>query len=214
MAVSDFARPYPVQFRGSRFARWLLAAAGWQVKFDGFPASQGVLAVYPHTSNWDFVVAILAKWSLGVPVRFWGKDRLFRFPLFGRWLRWLGGIPVDRSSSHGLVGHTVEEFRVARREGRFCWLAVAPEGTRRAVAGWRLGFYQTALLADVPLGLVRLDFGRREVTVQDFIRVCGDKELDFARMAAVFEGVQGQHPALAAPVRPRPAVKEIPSIHE
>jgi 1-acyl-sn-glycerol-3-phosphate acyltransferase len=202
MAVSDFPRPYPVQFRGSPVARWLLSAAGWRVHFAGLPALQGVIVVYPHTSNWDFVVMILAKWSLGIPVRFWGKDRLFLIPLFGRWLRWLGGVPVDRTAARGIVGQTVDEMAVASREARYFWLALAPEGTRKAVAGWRTGFYQTTLQAGVPLGLVGLDYARREITAQDFIRLSGNEAADFARIATVFGGVRGLRPDQAAPIRP------------
>ena len=70
-----------VQLHGSRVARALLQLAGWRVVFDGLPARQGVLIVYPHTSNWDFVVGVLAKWCVGIPVTFWGKDSLFRLAL-------------------------------------------------------------------------------------------------------------------------------------
>ena len=100
----------PVQLRGSVLARALLRLAGWRVRFDGLPASQGVAIVYPHTSNWDFPLGILAKWSIGIPVSFWGKDALCKLPLFGRWLRWLGGVPVDRSSHHGIVGAMAESM--------------------------------------------------------------------------------------------------------
>lgn len=73
----------------------MLARLGWQVRFDGFPHPQGVAIVYPHTSNWDFVVLLLAKWAIGMPASFWGKDTLFRVPLLGAWMRWLGGIPLS-----------------------------------------------------------------------------------------------------------------------
>ena len=61
--------PHPVQLRGSPLARWVLALFGWRVRFDGLPALQGVFAVYPHTSNWDFIVAILAKWAVGLNLK-------------------------------------------------------------------------------------------------------------------------------------------------
>lgn len=198
---NDFALPYSVQFRGHALARGLLRLAGWRVDFAGLPALHGVLVVYPHTSNWDFTVMVLAKWALGVPVRFWGKDRLFAIPLFGRWLRWLGGIPVQRTAPSGVVAQAVDAFRAHRVAGRYFWLGLAPEGTRKAIAGWRSGFYQTAVQAGVPLGLIRLDYGRREVTVRHFMRLTGDEALDFARIAAVYAGVQGCIPANAAPVR-------------
>ncbi|HRI17919.1 MAG TPA: 1-acyl-sn-glycerol-3-phosphate acyltransferase, partial [Burkholderiaceae bacterium] len=123
----------PVQLHGSRLARALLRLAGWRVLFDGLPAAQGVAIVYPHTSNWDFVVGLLAKWSIGIPVNFWGKDSLFRIPLFGRWVRWVGGVPVDRTHASGVVGSMAASLREAREQGRFQWLALAPEGTRRYV---------------------------------------------------------------------------------
>jgi 1-acyl-sn-glycerol-3-phosphate acyltransferase len=194
----------PVQLRGSVLARALLALAGWRVRFDGLPAAQGVAIVYPHTSNWDFPLGILAKWSIGIPVSFWGKDALFRLPLFGRWLRWLGGVPVDRSSRHGIVGAMAESMKAARAEGRFLWLALAPEGTRRHVEGWRSGFYHLALAAQVPLGLVRFDYARREVEFRRFLQLSGDAAADMAAIAQGFDACVGCHPQQASPIRLKP----------
>lgn len=195
-------RPFALQFRGNWLARAVLRLLGWTVLFNGLPARQGVLVVYPHTSNWDFVVMILAKWSVGVQVRFWGKDRLFRIPLLGRWLRWLGGVPVDRTSPQGVVAQTVDAVRAAQERNEMFWLGLAPEGTRRRIAGWRTGFYRTAVAAKLPVGLIRLDFARREVDVTRFIHLSGDETADFARIAAAYQGVAGLHPALASPVLP------------
>lgn len=191
----------PLRFRGSRFARLLLALSGWKLFFDGLPALQGVLIVYPHTSNWDFVVMILAKWALGVPVRFWGKDKLFRIPLFGRWLRWVGGVPVDRTSPNGVTKQALQVFAAKKASGAYFWLGLAPEGTRKRIPGLRSGFYRTALGAGVPLGLVSLDYAKRQIRVLDFIRLTGDEDADLRRIAASFAGVQGRVPANAAPFK-------------
>lgn len=158
-AANDFAPPHPVQFKGNPLARRLLSLLGWQLHFQGLPARQGVIVAYPHTSNWDFVVAITAKWAFGLPVQFWGKDSLFKIPLFGAWLRWVGGIPVVRSASNGIVENAVACLKQAQREDSYMWVALAPEGTRKRTEGWRSGFYQTVVLAGVPLGLAHLDFG-------------------------------------------------------
>lgn len=201
MTECDYPRPFALQFRGSAFARWVLARFGWKVYFEGFPALQGMVTVYPHTSNWDFVVMLLAKWAMGVAASFWGKDKLFRVPLLGTWLRWLGGVPVDRSSARGMVGQAVALFARKQSRNEYFWLALTPEGTRRATPGWRSGFYRTALLAKVPLGLARLDYGRRCVTLLDFIALTGDEAHDMARIAAVYQGVQGKKPGNAAPIQ-------------
>lgn len=193
---------HPVQFKGSALARRLLGLWGWRVVFEGLPRLQGVAIVYPHTSNWDFMVGILAKWAIGIPACFWGKDTLFRVPLFGRWLRWVGGLPIDRRAAHGAVGQMVELFAQHARQDRLLWLGLAPEGTRRRTPGWRSGFYQLALGAGVPLGIVRLDWGRRELRFVDFLILSGDETTDYARLQALFAGVSGYHAEQASPVQP------------
>ncbi len=197
----DYPRPHPVQFQGSRLAAAVLRLLGWQIHFDGLPALQGVLIVYPHTSNWDFPVMMLAKWTLGIPVSFWCKDSLFRIPLFGPWLRWIGGVPVQRTASRGMTRQAVDLLEQHRREGSYCWLGLAPEGTRKLLPGWRSGFYRTAQGADVPLCLVRVDYARRDIRACDFIRLAGDEKADMQRIVAVYEGVQGCVPGRAAPIR-------------
>ena len=191
----------PVVLRGSRLAAWLLRRAGWRLEFDGLPALQGVIAVYPHTSNWDFVVGLLAKWAIGIQASFWAKDSLFRVPLLGPWMRSLGGLPVFRGSRSGLVAATAAELSQARDDGRFMWLALAPEGTRSHGHGWKSGFYRVALQARVPVALVVLDYARRRVGFDSFWLLSGDPQADFAVFAARLEGCEGYRPQLAAPVR-------------
>jgi 1-acyl-sn-glycerol-3-phosphate acyltransferase len=201
MRSNDFPPPHPVQFRGNALARWLLRRMGWRVHFEGLPGLQGVLAVYPHTSNWDFIHMLVVKWAIGIPVRFWGKDSLFRVPVFGHWMRYLGGVPVERTSAKGMVGSTVARIQQARESGEYFWLALAPEGTRKHLPGWRSGFYRTTVQADVPLGVVKVNYRDREVTVLDFLRLSGDEATDFARIASALEGAVGCRPANAAPIR-------------
>jgi 1-acyl-sn-glycerol-3-phosphate acyltransferase len=192
----------PVLLKGSRIARALLRLAGWRLLFDGLPAAQGVAVLYPHTSNWDFPVALLAKWAIGLPVTFWGKDTLFRIPLFGRWLRRLGGLPVRRHTPQGAVAQMIDAMRDARAQGRFMWLALAPEGTRARTAGWRSGFYRVAQAAGVPVGLVVLDFARRRIGFDSFWQLSGRMQADFAAFARHLADCRGRRPSFAAPVRP------------
>jgi len=186
---------------GSRMATEVLGTFGWRVLFDGLPAKQGVVIVYPHTSNWDFVIGLLAKWSLGFPLSFWGKDSLFKLPLFGRWMRWVGGVPVDRKNPKGAVGAMVERFRAAKAKDEFFWLALAPEGTRSRSEHWRSGFYRVALEARVPLGLAYFDFDDKVVGLQDFILLSGDEETDMKAIEKRLGHRRGLKPHLASPVR-------------
>ena len=117
-----------------------------------------VIAAGPHTSNWDFLVGVGAMYSAGFKVSFLGKDSLFRAPL-GWIMRWLGGRPVDRTASHGLVG---EYIRQIQESDRFI-LAIAPEGTRKPTREWKTGFWHVARGAGLPIVLGFFDYGKKEV---------------------------------------------------
>lgn len=189
-----------VQFPGQAWAAWLLRQWGWTVVYRGLPARQGLFVVYPHTSNWDFVVGILVKWSLGLPANFWAKHSLFQLPLLGPWMQRMGGIAIDRRSSQGVVAQTVQAFEAARREDRFLWLALAPEGTRSRVTQWRSGFYQLALGAQLPVALVGLDRARKQVHIDTFVRFSGDVAADIQASQDALAAYQGFKPELASPI--------------
>jgi 1-acyl-sn-glycerol-3-phosphate acyltransferase len=179
----------------------LSAALYGRLDFDGLPSRQGVLVVYPHTSNWDFPIGVLAKWGIGMPVTFWGKDSLFRVPLFGAWLRWIGGVPVNRAAPGGIVAEMADRMAQAAERDEFLWLALAPEGSRSRGEGWRSGFYRVALRAGAPLALGHLDFGRKRIGVGDCLRLSGDEDADMAEIARRFDGVSGRRPTQANPIR-------------
>lgn len=199
--VDDFARPHPVQLRGKRWARGLLSLLGWRVRIEGLPALQGVLIAYPHTSNWDFIYLLLTKWAVGLPVKFWGKESLFKLPLMGACMRWLGGVPVRRGAPQGAVGDMVRTLQQCRESGRFFWLALSPEGTRKRSGGWHSGFYQVALLADVPVGVCSVNYRQKTVDICHFIALSGDVASDMLRIADALAGAVGKRADLASPIQ-------------
>ena len=176
--------------RGSRasrgIARLLLSLLGWRIQGALPNVPRMVLIGAPHTSNWDFVVSMATAWALGVRVSWVGKQELFRTPL-GSFFRWLGGVPVDRRASSGFVEQMVAEFR---RRSPFA-LAVAPEGTRRAVTKWRTGFYYIAVGADVPIVLVTFDRARRLLHLGPALSPSGDLTADLARIRSLYDGILG-----------------------
>lgn len=83
-----------------RFAVRALALFGWRVNFAPLPGPRGVLIVYPHTSNWDFIIGLLAKWATGVQVHWLGKEALFRGvcgKVLGPFFRACGGEQIGRA---------------------------------------------------------------------------------------------------------------------
>lgn len=188
--------------RGNPWMRRLLGLFGWRVCYHGTPPGCGVIVAYPHTSNWDFVVGIVAKWSIGIPVAFLGKDSLFRAPVLGRFMRWCGGIPVRRNSANGVIADMARRLQSETERGARWWLVIAPEGTRKAGDGWRSGFYHIACTARVPIGLAYFNFQRREIGVTTFLMPSGDIQADLRQIECWYaEHAVGRYPALAAPVR-------------
>lgn len=187
----------------ARASRWLLARLGWQVDFDGLPGPRGLLIVYPHTSNWDFVIGLLGKWAIGLPLRFVGKETLFRGfagATLGRLLRFWGGRPVDRQQASGAV----EQLAQLMASEPWFWLTLTPEGTRRRTDYWRSGFYQLARRLDLPVGLAYIDYGHKRLGVREFVRMTGDEEADLARLRAAYADKRGLRLQSASPIAFRP----------
>ena len=180
----------------SRFCRALLRLAGWKVVLVRPPGPKAVVIVYPHTSNWDFIVGILARYATALPFRFVGKDTLFRWP-FGGLFRRLGGIPVNRRQSTGFVGDLIEAFDKADS----LYLAIAPEGTRRRIDHWKSGFYRVALAANVPLGLAFIDYSRREVGIEAWLSLSGNEAEDLAGIRAGYSNKRGKKPEMEGDIR-------------
>jgi len=179
-----------------RLARLVLRLIGWRcLDFEGRP-ERAVLVGYPHTSNWDFPLTLLALKALGLNARWVGKDALFRGPM-GPVMRWLGGIPINRREPTGFV----ERIAAMLRDEPPFVLAIAPEGTRSLTAGWKSGFYRIADSADLPIVLGTIDYSRRRVGLLGAVSPSGDENADMAAIAACYEGVRGRRPELASPIR-------------
>ena len=136
----------------------------------------------PHSSNWDVVHAVAGVFALGLRVSFIGKHNLFRGPL-GRFMRWLGGMPVDRSRPNGLVDDMVSAF--AQHDA--LWLGIAPEGTRTRVDGFKSGFYRIALGAGVPILPAALNYRERALILLPPIVPQPDVVRGVAELEALFE---------------------------
>ena len=173
----------------SWFGRWLMKLSGW--KFEGTPPDlpRLVLAVAPHTSNWDFFVGIMAIWALDLRLSFLGKHTIFVWPV-SAWLRSIGGIPVDRSSAHGFVGEVINAF--AGKE--LMWVALAPEGTRKKVEHFKSGFLHIAAGAGVPVLLVYLDFEKHAIGFGPLMNPSADVAADLAQVEAFYQTVHGCNP--------------------
>jgi 1-acyl-sn-glycerol-3-phosphate acyltransferase len=179
-----------------QLARFLLWLTGWTA-VGGIPDEpKAVVIAAPHTSNWDGFVGLTYKVAIGIDIRFFAKQSLFWFPL-GALLRWLGGIPLDRSQAGSAVKQAIAMFG---SEDSF-YFALAPEGTRGLRDAWKSGFYRIALAARVPVFLGVLDYGHKRIGIVGRLDLTGNTEADLAKCADFYSGIVARWPDKTTPVR-------------
>lgn len=172
-----------------RFGHACLDLLGWRFNGQLPDLPRQVVIVAPHTSNWDFIIGILAVFALDIKAHWIGKHTLF-FPPLKTVMEWLGGIPVNRSVPNDLIQSTAERFS---REEQFI-LGIAPEGTRRKVDKWKKGYYRIAVGAGVPITCAGLDYRTRCICFGPTILPTGDHDADFTTISQFYSGINGKHP--------------------
>ena len=184
--------------RGNRLSRsfWgmIMRLFGWRAVGEAPDLSKFVFVGAPHTSNLDFFMTALTLAALGIDGHFVMKHTPCVGPI-GWFLRWFGGIPLDRDRTRDFVTQMVDEFE---ERDKFL-LAIMPEGTRgkdTESKGWRSGFYYIAKGAGVPLVLVIFDYANRRMRVGPTIFPGESYEADLQLVQSYFVGVEGKNPEL------------------
>ena len=169
-----------------------LKVTGWRVEGAMPPnTAKSVLIAAPHTSNWDLPYTLMVCFVLRLTPYWMGKASIFRAP-FGGVMRWLGGIPVDRSKSNNLVAASAEAIRAADFSLQ---LIVPPQGTRSETRQWKTGFYYIAQAAQVPIVLAYMDYANKRSGLGPMFVPTGDLATDMATIQAFYAPFKGKNAA-------------------
>lgn len=133
------------------WSRVPLALANINVEVRGLelvPLEQGYLVLFNHTSWMD--ILLLMGWLPRVP-RFGAKIELFKIPFFGRAMRKMGMLQIERNNRKKVLQiYKDAELRAAAGE---CF-ALAPEGTRQnslEIGRFKQGPFLFAVGAQIPI---------------------------------------------------------------
>lgn len=172
-------------------SKLILRLARWHVDITVPTCPKCIICVAPHTSNWDFIIGLLAYWSVGRKAGFLMKETWF-FPPLGWIFRAMGGIPVPRRRHGSLTQTVVRRFD----EAKTMHLAITPEGTRSRTANWHTGFLHIAREANVPVELAVIDFKTRVASITTSFIPTGDVEADMAAIKRFYRAsmAQGRYP--------------------
>ena len=178
-------RPKPIRWLG----QLLMKITGWKT-IGNFPTDQRVVMVAgPHTSNWDFVLAMSLILSLDVNIHWVGKHSIFKKG-FRRLLRKMGGIPVNRANPEALKN---EIHNITEKFKGFI-IAISPEGTRKKVDRLKSGFLRIANETNSKIMMVGVDFSKKTIELGDFYSPSGDVEKDLKFIKEYFANFTGKHP--------------------
>jgi len=148
-----------------------------------------IIALAPHTSNWDFIMGLLFSGAEGFQCGFMMKKEWFFWPM-GYVMRALGGIPVYREKNQSVTDIVAKQAREAR-EFHLC---ITPEGTRRRQPEWKKGFYYIALKANLPILLYGLDYKRRLIQCTKQVIPDGNFDEQMVEIKQYFKDFQGKYP--------------------
>lgn len=93
---------------------------------DNLPKTGPFIVAPCHFSAIDPVIMGIAVWKSGRTPRFMAKASLFKVPVLGAALRWLGQIPVDREGGQRALG-PMKAARTLAKEGN--GVIIYPEGS-------------------------------------------------------------------------------------
>jgi len=182
----------------SWLSRWILKSLGWSVN-NNFPeVKKCVVIAAPHTSNWDFILGLIAAKAIRLEPSWIGKHTIFRWPL--AWLfRAMGGIPVRRGEGRNYIQQLVDLFAQSDR----LVLGMAPEGTRSKIDHWKTGFHYIARAAGVPILMAYFDYPRKRVGIEEMFYPSEDIRVDLDRIRAFYAGRRGKNPEQEGQIRVR-----------
>ena len=181
-------RPRILRFIGKA----AMKITGWKT-VGHFPRDERVvLVVGPHTSNWDFVVAMSAVLSWDINIHWVGKHSIFKKG-FRRVLRKMGGIPVNRANPDALKEEIID---ITNKYKGFI-IGLAPEGTRKKVERLKTGFLRIANDNNIKIMLAGIDFSNKTIELGEFFSPSGDVEQDLNNIKHYFSNFSGKRPELS-----------------
>lgn len=169
-------------------SKTFLFLTGWKVKGQIPEGTSFVMIAAPHTSNWDLPFMLMVSFLLKAKPYWMGKEQIFKWP-FKNLMKWMGGIPIDRSRSHNTVEYTAELMRNTPE----LIVTIPPEGTRSKVKYWKTGFYHIAHMANVPIVLGYLDYKKKIGGVGGVFYTTGDIDKDMIEIKKFYESVDGKN---------------------
>lgn len=162
---------------------------GWHEHITITLPEKCIIAIAPHTSNWDFIVGEMFIHYYGWRSGFMMKKDWFFWPM-GPILKKMGGVPIDRNKKGSTVEQTIEIAKAAKR----FHLGITPEGTRKPNPNWKHGFYYIAVGANIPIIPIAIDYRTKAIIAEQIWQPTDNADEGMKKLKQYFAQFQGKHP--------------------
>lgn len=168
----------------------ILFIIGWRTQFPPeLKIKKMVVVGAPYTSRMDILISVAAYWKEGLNTRMLVDKRIAK-GLLGKFIKWLGGISIEKKEGESVVDFSANLFK----KNRELLLVVTPEGSRKKVDKWRTGFYRIAMLANVPLCLSTMDYKTKTAHIFEVYNVTGNFEKCMSYIEKHYSTVTPRYP--------------------
>ncbi len=173
-------------------AKLLFKLTGWSI-VGKKPDCKKILYIGgPHTSNWDFVVALGASFILDIKAKIIVKKEVMFFPL-NLIIKAIGAIPIDRHK----VDKTVSNIdliceEINKRET--VSIVISPKGTRKKVNRVKTGFFYIARKSNIPICPCGLDFAKKQLIISEPYFLSDDLNAELNKLRKFYSDKTPKHP--------------------
>lgn len=165
---------------------------GWKVEGSyPYEMNKFLITVAPHTSFHDFPIGILFRNWYGAQINFIIKSELADHTILGPFIKWLGGISVNRKKATNFVQAVADQYDKYDK----LYICITPEGTRNKVSKFKSGFYYIAKQADIPILPIVFDFGNKTLHLKELFYVTKNAKEDIEYFENLYRGYIGKHPS-------------------
>lgn len=175
-----------------KFCKFLLKLMGWKTP-DTAPVLEDkcIILGVPHTSAMDYLISWVYYRSIGGYPKIMVKSSFFWGPL-GPVMKAMGAVPVDRSKGSSVALQIIHHLNSCDN----FHLAIAPEGTRKAVKRWKSGFLTIAKACNLNVYAGYFDWRTKTIGHGEKLELSGDTAADLKYVQHYYhlKNYQGRYP--------------------
>ncbi len=183
----------------------LLKLMGWKVEGTLPDVPKVILLGEPHTSNWDFVLIMMAAQSVGYRMSYIMKKEAFFWPM-GGFFRWMGGVPIERQKGKDAISDIEHILNTTDN----IHLAMTPSGSRSPKESFKTGYLRLAHATKTPLFIIGLHATTKSIVLDQIIDATGPID---AQNKSIKDYVDGTYRGIKPTnQRPGPQLEHAPEV--